>query len=137
MNWRHLILRNFWVKMLSLTLATVIWFSIRNSIQADLHLPPTTIISPVESSALVPINVMAQPGDGRIFKVTPKEIQVTIRGESAVLRKYTPQDFKAYVDLSAINLNEPVGQEIKVHVPNGVTVLKIIPEAVSVEQISP
>jgi len=137
MTLRDLFLRNFWVKLLSVVLATVIWIAI-NGFQADLSPPSPPIINPaVQDSMPLVVNVLTQSGDARIFKVTPEKVLVTVTGESAVLRKYSRRDFRAYVDLTTIRTNEPPSQEVRIHGPDRVTVLNITPQAVNVEQISP
>jgi YbbR domain-containing protein len=130
---RELIQRNFWLKLLSLVLAVVAWVMIRGS--EDLSVAQTPILNPViNETAAVPVNVLDQPRDGRIFKITPETVSITVTAESALLRKFTRKDYKAYVDLTETRNPNPE-EEVKMHVPAGVTVLKVVPRVVTIEQI--
>jgi YbbR domain-containing protein len=137
MTLRHLVFHNFWIKFFSLALATAIWFAIKYVIQADLTPPQASILNPTQRSYQIPINVLAQPGDARIFKISPDTVVLTIDGESAVLRKYSPKDFRAYVDLTTIRTNEIESYEVRIHIPNDINIRSLLPKAVNVAQISP
>jgi YbbR domain-containing protein len=137
MTLRDLVLHNFWMKFLSVILATVIWFSIRFWDQAELNLPQSPFNQLVQRDYRVPVQILTQPGDARVFKATPEKIVVITTGEDAVLRNYSWKNFRAYVDMTEIHANEPTTQEVKVHSPAGLTVLNFAPRAVNVERISP
>ena len=139
MSLRRLIQENFWLKLFSLMLAIVIWFFVRFGSQTDVGFGQNPITNPIiEESIPVPVYVVTQPGDARIFKVSPEYVHITTMGESAILKKYTPRrDYKAYVDLAEIRKNEAPEHEVRLHVPNGVTVLNVAPRVVTVEQVSP
>ncbi|MGI8966465.1 MAG: hypothetical protein ACR2H1_10325, partial [Limisphaerales bacterium] len=84
----------------------------------------------------LPVTVMLTPGDERVFKLNPKEVFVSVAGESAVLNELLRKDLKAYVDLTGVR-HEESPYRVQMHVPVGVTVLRIVPLAVNVEQILP
>jgi YbbR domain-containing protein len=134
----QIIQHNFWLKLFSMMLAIVIWFSIKYGIQADINFGQNLVTNPVvEESRAVPIQVLAQAGDSRIFKITPDTVHISCTGESAILRKYRARvDFKAYVDLTEPQKKES-DYEIRIHVPAGITVLRVFPPAARVEQVSP
>ena len=49
MSLRHLVFHNFWLKMFSVALGTMIWMAIHFSIEHDLNLkfkPPTVTVEP-------------------------------------------------------------------------------------------
>ena len=137
MLFRDLIQNNFWLKLLSIALATVIWFVIRSS--QDLSFGATPVLNPsVQETAALPVTVLTHPADARIFKITPERVVVTVTGESAVLRKYSRKDYRAYVDLSELGAREPNAEElVKIHLPPEVVLLKTAPQAVRIEQVSP
>lgn len=137
MTLRHLVFHNFWIKFFSLALATAIWFAIKYVIQADLNPPQTPVLNPAQRSFSLAINVLTQPGDARIFKITPDNVVLTIDGESAVLRKYANRDFKAYVDLTAIRTNIMESLEVRLHMPYDVNIRSLTHKVVNVEQVSP
>ena len=135
---RQFIQHNFWLKLFSLMLAIVIWFSIKYGIQADINFGQNPVTNPViDESRAMPVLVLTQPGDARIFNVIPETVRISFTGEAAILRKYrTSHDFKAYIDLTEPRKNEK-DQEIRIDVPTGVTVLRVVPRSAIVEQVSP
>jgi len=136
---REFIQHNFWLKLISLVLAVIIWFMIQLGIQSDFKLTQNPITNPIiQESLALPLQVLTQPGDARVFQVAPREVTITITGEAAVLREISKRDYKAYVDLTLIHHNEPMMTEkVRLHVPSGVTVMAVSPQAVKVEQVSP
>lgn len=136
MTLRHLFFHNFWLKLLSLALAAVIWSSIKR-IQDSTTAPQSPVLNPTQRQIRLAVDVLAQGGDARIFKISPAAVMVTIHGEDAVLRKYTDRDFRAYIDLTRVRPSELPTQEVRIHSPSGVTVRTVAPQAVAVEQISP
>ncbi len=138
MSLRALILNNFWLKLFSVLLATLIWFAIHFGIANDFRIPQNPITNPTVTQFLrLPIRVLTQPGDSRVFKVDPDEVIVTVTGEGAVLRDLTPKTIAAYVDLANSRSARETNQQIKLNIPGGVTVVNFAPRAVNVEQVSP
>lgn len=138
MSFRAFIQHNFWLKLFSLVLATVIWVLIKYGVQDQFTMGQSPVINPMGPDSMsLPVYILKQPGDARIFKVTPDRVVVTVTGESAILRNLTKKDFNAYVDMTLIRPNEPLSQKVQLDVPKGVTELSIVPLAVNVEQISP
>ncbi|MFN7139677.1 MAG: hypothetical protein ACK4UN_10080, partial [Limisphaerales bacterium] len=94
------------------------------------------VTNPIHQGFQLPIYVLTDPADAQIFKVSPESVAVTVIGEAALLRKFTARDFKAYLDLT-----EPraplTNQEVRLHVPAGITVLSVLPRAVDLERVSP
>jgi len=134
---RKIIFQNFWLKFISLSLATIIWFTIHYGIQNDFKLgqPHNNHLS--QELMQLPINFMMQPSDGRVFKLSRNEVTVTVVGEDVVLRKLSGRDIEIYIDLKNFHSRGASAEELHAYAPNGVTVLKINPSVVNVEQISP
>jgi YbbR domain-containing protein len=138
MSLRAFIQHNFWLKLFSLMLATLIWFAVQFGIETGIHPALNPITNPIQRETIgVPIMVLTQPGDARVFKLTPDVVAITIEAEAAVLRERTKKDFKAYVDLTTIRHNETKTEKIRVHVPGDVVLISIDPQSVAFEQISP
>ena len=137
MSLREIILHNFWLKLFSLLLATLIWFAVRYGIETNFH-PTNPITNPIEKNSYrLPISVLTQPGDSRIFKLTPDTVFVTVNAEAAILREIAKADLHAYVDLTIIRHNEKSPQKIHLQVPDGINVIEVMPLSTLVEQISP
>lgn len=137
MSFRRLVQENFWLKLFSVILAIGLWFIIKVGIQSEPTLPQNPVTNPILRTAVeLPVYVLSDPADAHIYKISPEQVAVTFTGEAAVLRKFTSDDFKAYVDLTtgqALQTN----MEVRLHIPAGVTVLNVLPLAVDLERISP
>ena len=134
---RHLILHNFWLKLFSLGLASLIWLAVHYQIQSDYAPQPRASRTVLRQEVVVPISIIAQPGDGRVFKITPRQATATTVGEEGVLDKMSPKSLVLFVDLSDYRGRQPTNQELHVHAPAAVSVIKIEPATVLVECISP
>ncbi len=135
---RAFIQHNFWLKLFSLMLATLIWFAIHFGIENNFRVPQNPITNPTTKDFLrLPVRILTQPGDARIFKVDPKEVEVSITGEEAILRDITPKSISVFVDLTNVHASRETNQQIRLDIPSGVTVIHVSPRAVNIEQISP
>ncbi len=126
MSLRDLILHNFWLKLFSIALATVIWLSIFYSIHNEQNL-----------NIRVPVSVQTNPGDQRVFRVTPDEVVVIAVGKRAALFQATRKDIRVYIDLTHFTAKVSPAEELKAEAPPDVNVLEIIPSTVEVRQVSP
>jgi hypothetical protein len=84
----------------------------------------------------LPVSIITQPGDARVFKVSPNQTTVTVVGEESLIRRMT-KDIKAYVDLTDFKSKVPTNGELHVDVPKEITVIGLDRKAVQIEQISP
>jgi hypothetical protein len=122
------ILSNFWLKIFSVALATVIWMAIHFGLKNELSISQLNI-----NNIRVSVAVVAPDGDKRVFKITPSEVIVSAVGDKMALRK----GIKAYVDLAGFHIRQSESEEVHVEAPPEINVLAISPATVSVEQISP
>jgi hypothetical protein len=144
MSLRSLILRNFWWKLLSLLLATLIWFNIRASIGrgGDLQfentaagLAPTSVLS-VERR----IDLLRHAGAAARFAVEPLTAQVSVRGAPGLLRSLKGDEIRLFVEVDAADGaggdEEAVfARVIHVQLPPGVVLGKIEPAAAVVRRL--
>ena len=133
MSLRHLILHNFWLKLFSIALATVIWLGIHDSIHDEL----STNKSLTPEYIRVPVSVKTTPGDKRVFRITPDEVVVTAVGKDAVLFQATQKDIRVNLDLRGFNATESTSMKLKAEAPLDIIVLEILPSTVEVQQVSP
>jgi YbbR domain-containing protein len=131
------LLHNFWLKVFSLGLATMIWVTIHIGIARDFSLTNPNLTHPSRQFVTLPVSIVTQPGDARAFKVTPKEITATIDGEEPILRRMSAKDIKVYVDLTDLHAKGVTNGELRADAPRDVTIVGLTPAAVSIEQISP
>jgi len=133
MSLRTLILHNFWLKLFSIALATVIWLGIHYSIHDEANenqsLTPQYI--------RVPVLVKTARGDKRIFRITPDEVVVTAVGKDPVLFQATQKEIRVSLDLTGFKGNESASEKLKSEAPGDIIVLEILPSTVEVQQVSP
>ncbi|MDB6029547.1 MAG: YbbR family protein [Verrucomicrobiales bacterium] len=135
---REYILNHFWLKLFSLLAATLLWFWIQTGIQNDHKLGPNPFVNfTSRESVPVTVTVLTPPGDARVFKVDPEKVHVTITGEAAVLNELSKKELKAYADLTDLKNSEDDERLVHLHVPSGVTVIKVSPAVVKIQQVSP
>ena len=74
MNLRYLILHNFWLKLISLGLASLIWLAVHYQIQSDHAQTVQPRISHMVSKQYlsVPVSIITKPGDSRVFEYLPQ-----------------------------------------------------------------
>lgn len=138
MSFRSFILHNFWLKLFSLLLATLIWFAIHFWIESGNPQPQSPIINPgAPQFYRIPVRLLMQPGDKRMFKVEPDQVIVKVSGEAAVLRDLSPDEIYVFVDLRTVRSARDTNQQVKLDIPNGVALMDVVPRSVIVEEVSP
>ena len=135
MSLRALILHNFWLKLFSLLLATLIWFAIHFWIEGGNRQPQNSITNPIARHQFrLPVRVLTKPGDERVFRVDPEQVSVFVTGEAAILRDFSSQNISVYVDVANIRSSRETNQQVKVDVPKEISV-EVVPLTVNVEQV--
>jgi len=129
-SFRDLILHNFWLKLFSIALATVIWLAIYKSI----HNENKALIS---EYIRVPVTVITAPGDKRAFRVTPEEVVVVAVGKDDALLRATRKDIRVNLDLTGFHARSATLQQLQAQAPPDIKVLGLEPSSVDVEQVSP
>ena len=131
MTLRGIILHNFWLKLFSIAMATVIWLAIHYSIHDELN-------QSLRSEYIrVPISVKTAVGDKRVFRITPDEVVVTAVGKDDALLRATRKDIRVNLDLTDFNATQSTTKELKAEAPPDIKVVSIAPPSVEVQQVSP
>ncbi len=118
---RRWVLHNFWLKVLSLLLATGLWLAIAPDQQ------------PAEVTLRVPIEFRHVPPQLEISSVTAPEAQVRVRGSEQMIRELRPTDIHADLELKDA---EP-GQHTfnltaqQIHLPRDLAVVQVLPVRVT------
>jgi len=131
---RNLFLEDVWLKLFSLALAVLTWLTVTAAIQKE--------VSPIGGSAAhlreitstvsVPVTVLSGASDVHAFKVDPKEVQLTVRGDAQILGNLTAKDIRAIVDLTGVEPARDRRVPIEVSVPAGVSHIRVVPQDVLV-----
>jgi hypothetical protein len=135
---RRVILHNFWLKIISIGLGALIWLALHSKAQSDAT-PAQQRITGLKAKQRfkVPIYVIVQPGDSRVFKLSQREATLDVVGEDSVLRKLMTRDLRVYVDLTDLNTVQPAIRSLRPHIPPDLTVGDVQPPSVTVETVPP
>jgi YbbR domain-containing protein len=129
MPWRDYLLNRFGLKLFSVLLAALIWYTIRSSIG------PFNLTR--REYRHVPITVMTTAAETRAFRVDPSEVKVTLSGELNRLQGLKDGDIVAFVNLTDIQRTAGLVKPIEVHTPAGISVVSVDPPDVRVEPAAP
>jgi YbbR domain-containing protein len=130
----ELVTRDFWLKLLSLALAVLIWIVINFAIQRE-GTPVSSALRYTTAERTfynLPVVVLSSAEDVRDFKVSPNEVTVTVQGEPKVFDKLQSKDIRVLVDLTGIATANYLMKRVEVSTPSGVTQVKVEPEQVRI-----
>lgn len=133
---RDLLLNNFWLKALSLVLATLIWYVINTNLTKGTHAAPALPGSRKDNTRDLrcQVQVISPANDRRLLNIQPTEARVTVRGDTAILEKLSAADVQVYVKLTG--LADPEGSfPLAVDLPGNVVLQQLSPSHVAVRSI--
>ncbi len=136
MPFREIIVHNFWWKVSAFVIAVGAYVGLKSR-SGDL--PEFTARPGYATRLLVahPIAVTKPATDTREFTVDPPQVDITVSGDSEILRKLRSREVRATVDLSDFR---PGSNNVPVHVlipdENRIKLQRVVPETVQVELIT-
>jgi hypothetical protein len=153
MSLRRFIEHNYWLKLFSLVLATLIWFIIRPlAIQTGNRGEKIRIQQPTflqtsgtltGSFSRLPVVVLSSAADPRSFRIEPPEVSVEVSADKEVMKDLLARDIQVLVDLTDLLVTRPPGQftnalarKLTVNTPPGVALVRVEPSAVRIERLS-
>ena len=126
---RRWVLHNFWLKVLSLVLATGLWLAISPDEE------------PAEVTLRVPLEFRHVPPQLEISSVSAPEAQVRVRGPEQMIRELRPSDIHADLELKDAEPGEHtfVLTAQQIHLQRDLTVVQVVPVRVTLimEQSTP
>jgi YbbR domain-containing protein len=130
---RDLFFKDFWLKLFSLALATVIWTTVTLAIKNEVSpLPALGIPTDVRTFYNLPVLVLSSAGDVRAVKVEPEQVAITVQGEPKILQNLQGKEIRALADLTGIVAASNLTRRIEVSAPAGVTHVRIVPPEVKI-----
>jgi hypothetical protein len=119
---RRWVLHNFWLKVLSLVLATGLWLAISPDQE------------PAEVTLRVPIEFRHVPPQLEIGSVNVPEAQVRVRGPEQIIRELRPTDIHVDLELKDAEPGEHtfVLTAQQIHLQRDLTVVQVVPVRVTV-----
>jgi YbbR-like protein len=130
---RQLVFKDFWLKLFSLGLATLIWFTVSFVIQKEGSSSlPASLLTKRRVFYNLPVVVVSAAADVRNFKVTPDEVSVTVEGDTKIVDNLQSREIRPVVDLTGLEPVGPFRRHIDVSTPMGVAYVDVSPESVDV-----
>ena len=131
---RNLILQDFWLKLFSLALAVLIWFTVNFATNSDVSPVATLSLAPREQRIFreVPVLVMCPAEELRGFVISPKVVEVIVEGDANLLQKLQEKEIHVVLDLTGIGSAQDLHKRIEISTPAGVKSVHIDPEDVQV-----
>ncbi len=119
---RKYIFNNLWLKLVSLFLAFLLWWAVSHD--------PT-----VEAVITAPLEFHHAPQSLDMSVEGATEVEVRVRGPERTVRRLSPADVQATVDLSGASVGERTFDLTakQVHLPEGVEVVQIEPSQVRLD----
>lgn len=129
---RELLQSNFALKILSLILATLLWFAI----ESNLHRKTRLSASPFSEDATLdlpcPVAALVTAGSDRPVVITPAEVQVKLAGTPQVLGDLEVTNLAVFVRVPATLKTEEL-LSVEVRPPASIRLVSISPAQVSVK----
>jgi len=125
---RDYILHNFWWKVTSLLLAIIVWLVVSAETSRN-DAMMRTLFFPKHALA-----VMRDSTDKRPIRVTPTEVDVTVKVPLTEGTRINDADIQTFIDLSDVDASHKKAR-IRVYVPRGVRLESIDPDQATVEFI--
>ena len=122
---RNLVFEDFWLKLFSLVLAVLIWLTVTFASKKEAGTENRVFSN-------LPVAILASAEDVHNFKISPREVEIMVRGDPATLQSLQSKDIRAVVDLTGVTVARDLRKRIQVSVPAGVTYLRVAPEEVEV-----
>jgi YbbR domain-containing protein len=129
--WRDLVRRNFWLKVGSLFLATIIWLAIHRYIERSESRAATQVFNHL------PVTVLTEAGETRGFQVFPAEVSVKASGPASIIEHLNERDFEAYVNLTGSENADEMLKKVEVVTLKGLDILRVDPARVRVTRAAP
>lgn len=136
MRWHHLLLDNFWWKLLAFALAVMIWSGSQSTEVRNPSVPP--VPDATRTLTDVPIRILALPGIAGPAHLEPATAEIEISGPPQLVRRLYPNspDLLVFVELTADFFLGPVTNNLEVRLPAGLRWLQLHPEQVILSPFS-
>jgi YbbR domain-containing protein len=130
---RNLVAKDFWLKLLSLALAILIWLTVRSISGESTTSPWLALIGRPADETVMMVPVHVPSGTTLKFSAVPAEVQVTLRGDPQLLKTLTRQNIHAEVDLTGIEAANGLVRPVEVILPKGIFYTRVEPDEVEVQ----
>ncbi|MBN2507611.1 MAG: hypothetical protein JXQ71_13045 [Verrucomicrobia bacterium] len=129
---RDLIQNNFALKILSLILASLLWFAIESSLHRRIRLTTAPFSEDATLDLPCPVAALVPPSVERLFSVVPDEVQVKLAGSPDTLRELELTNIAVFVRVP-LGLTSEDRLNVEVKLPPAVRLLYVNPPQVTVK----
>ena len=137
MPFRQFVQHNFWLKLFSLVLASLIWFVVHFDLQNTQNFGNDIFQDMAEVGITnVTVSVLASADDPRRFVIKPAAVEVLVKGRRAELRRVSASTVRVCVDLRG--MKQPESYEpviINLGAAGDVIALRADPPVVTVREM--
>ena len=128
---RDLILKDIWLKLFSLALAVLIWFTVSIAIRNENALNNGLAAQPPRTFSLR-VNLLSSTADVHAFRANPEFVEVTVRGETGSPQELQARDIHVLADLTGVDPTRNARRRLEVSAPPGVEIVRVIPADVEI-----
>jgi hypothetical protein len=134
MTLRRLILHNFWLKLVSILLASLLWLVVQVSSGNEENFAPRFFRPSKTREVVRPVLILTDMSIGRGFKVEPREVSVEISGPGA--QQIQANDIHAFVELiDPVKMKGEMPFKVLVRAPSGLKLGRVHPESVVIRPV--
>jgi hypothetical protein len=136
MAWRDFIVKNFRWKLGALLMAMFVWVIIQFAISKGFKPSDNSLgEGGVQIFPRQTVLVLTAPGDPRIFKITPAQVDVSVRSSAGVLNTLKESDIRVFVNLAGLPAQPKATNEVFVYAParSEASEIRVQPSFVTVE----
>ena len=138
MWFRNFLQNNFWLKLFSLFLALLIWFSVRFYNKYDVQAPRNPLNRfHTRGFIEVPIQVMDSTQNTPHCMTEPARVDVTVTGDRSLLKSLSAKDITPFVRITDDQRAGVSSNQVQVYTPPGVSLMQVTPAQVRVERFRP
>ncbi len=124
------LLHNFWLKMFSLGLATMIWITVHIGITRDFSFTNPNLTHPSRQYVRYRFRSSRNRVTLAFTELRRSKLLQRSIGEEPILRRMSAKDIKIYVDLTDLRSKGVTNGELRADAPRDVTVVGLTPAAV-------
>jgi hypothetical protein len=128
---RNLVIKDLWLKLFALALAILIWLTVRFTISGE-GSPLVALMGRRSDETVLTVPVVVTGTDAQSVGVDPPDVQITLRGDPALVKSLRIEDIRAQVNLSGVESAGGVLRPIEVVLPPGVAYTHLAPPEVEV-----
>ncbi len=136
---RDVLLHNLWWKLISLSLAILVWFGARLIMNRDIQ-PARNPLEP-EGYRLfdaVPVRILEPAGTNRPpLDVAPTAVSLQVQGGLRTIERLVLPDVLVYVDFTRAFPTGRVDERVEVRLPPGVKLVSVVPGTVAIVPAGP